>query len=278
MEKRAFDFLKIEELPPKPREASVLEIRGPYYSPVTVSYLKGLLDDWGYYFDGVKFAAGSFRLLERSRLKEFIKLCHDHDVWVDTGGWIERVLVYGPKAVDMYFEECKELEFDVIEISSGMAPEVMNMPLEDKIALVKQVSKLGMRPKPEISMISNAGAGTHVSNYGLNYRSIDDFMKEADAYLKAGAKMIMVESEGLTEDLPPEKWRKDIIRKLTDKFGFKKFMFEASDPPVFKWYYQTFGREVNLFVDHSQLVEYNIWRHGMWGDRNIWKGKKIRYP
>lgn len=275
--KKAFDFIRINELPPKPRETSVLEIRGPYYTPVTVNYMKSLLEDWSDYFDSVKFAGGSFRFLDFSRLKEFIRLCHDYDVHVDTGGWIERVLVEGPKAVDMYLEECKAIGFDIVEISSGMAPEIMKMPLEDKVALVKQVRKLGMKPKPEVSIMVGAGAGTHISGYKEQYRSLDNFLDETDAYLKAGAHIIMFESEGVTEDLPPEKWRKDVIEAAVKKFGFKKFMFEASDPPVFKWYYKTFGKDVNLFIDHSQVVEYNAWRCGLWGDRDLWKGKKISY-
>ena len=48
---------------------------------------------------------------------------------------------------------------------------------------------------------------------------------------------MMFESEGITEDLPPEEWRVDIINELNKKYGFDSFMFEASDPPVFKWYY-----------------------------------------
>jgi hypothetical protein len=28
----------------------------------------------------------------------------------------------------------------------------------------------------------------------------------------------------------------DIINELNKKFGFDSFTFEASDPPVFKWY------------------------------------------
>ena len=40
-EKRAFDFLKIYDLPPKPRRTGVIEIRGPYYTSVTFGYHKG---------------------------------------------------------------------------------------------------------------------------------------------------------------------------------------------------------------------------------------------
>ena len=65
--------------------------------------------------------------------------------------------------------------------------------------------------------------------------------------------------------------------ELVDRFGYETWMFEASDPPVFKWYLKSFGKDVNLFIDHSQIVEFTAWKLGLWGDRDIWKGKKISY-
>jgi phosphosulfolactate synthase (CoM biosynthesis protein A) len=272
---KAFDFVKIDMPPKKPRKLGIIEFRGPYYSSVTYGYLKDLLDDWGEYVDGYKFAGGSMRLLARKRVKQIIELCHEHMVYVSTGGFVERVIVQGSKAVDRYLEECKELGFDVVEVSSGLAP----IPLQDKVEIVRQVQRLGMKPKPEVSMMIGAGAGTHVAGYEetMKMRSFDDFAGEVQAHLKAGAEIIMVESEGLTEDLPPDKWRKDVIRKLVDRFGYKTFMFEASDPPVFKWYLTTFGPDVNLFIDHSQIVEFTAWKTRLWGDQRIWAGKKLRY-
>jgi len=259
----------------KPRKLGVIEIRGPYYTSVTYGYLKDLLDDWGEYVDGYKFAGGSMRLLSRKRVKQIIQVCHDYDVYVSTGGFVERVIVQGSKTVDRYLSECKKLGFDVVEVSSGLAP----IPLEDKVRIVRAVQRLGMKPKPEVSMMIGAGAGTHVAGYeeAMKMRSFDDFASEVGEHIKAGAGMIMVESEGLTEDLPPEKWRKDVIKRLVDRFGYKTFMFEASDPPVFKWYLTTFGREVNLFIDHSQVVEFTAWRTRLWGDSEIWKGRKLHY-
>jgi phosphosulfolactate synthase (CoM biosynthesis protein A) len=54
-------------------------------------------------------------------------------------------------------------------------------------------------------------------------------------------------------------------------------MFESSDPPVFKWYLKNFGSNVNLFIDHSQIVEYTAGRTKLWGDPEIWKGKTLSY-
>ena len=275
MNKKAFDFVRISEIPLKPREIGVIEIRGPYYTSVNYGYIKDLLDDWSEYIDGFKFAGGSQRLLSRNKVKQIIKLCHDYDVYVSTGGFIERVIVQGSEAVDKYLEECNALGFDVIEVSSGLAP----IPLKDKVEIVKQVKKLGLKPKPEVSLMIGAGAGTHIAGYEkqIKTRSLKELMKEVKAHLNAGAQMLMLESEGITEDLPPEKWRIDIITKLIDKFGYKKWMFEASDPAVFKWYLKNVGRDVNLFIDHSQIVELTAWRLGLWGDRDIWKGKNLSY-
>src|SRR5437867_2832010 len=223
---KAFDFVQIQEPPAKPRTAGVIEIRGPYYTPVTYDYLEGLLEDWGEYVDGYKFAGGSMRLLSRGRVKQIIQLCHDHNVYVSTGGFVERVIVQGPEAVDKYLEECKTLEYDMVEVSSGLAP----IKLADKVAIVKKVQALGMKPKPEVSMMIGAGAGTHITGYKMKMRTLQDVVRETQAHLDAGAHILMLESEGITEDLPPGKWRKDVVSKLVDKFGYKNWMFEASDP------------------------------------------------
>jgi phosphosulfolactate synthase (CoM biosynthesis protein A) len=271
--RKAFDFVEISEVPPKPRKTGVIEIRGPYYAPTTIGYVKDLLEMWGDYIDGFKFAGGSMRLLSVDMVKNILKVCHDYDVYVSTGGFVERIIVQGADAVDRYLEECKSLGFDIVEVSSGLAP----IPLEDKVEIVKQVKKMGMIPKPEISLMIGAGAGTHIVGYKPKLRSVDDLMNEAREHLKAGAHIMMLESEGITEDLPPSKWRTDVIKKLVSEYGFESWMFESSDPPVFKWYLKNFGSNVNLFIDHSQIVEYTAWRTKLWGDPEIWKGKKLSY-
>jgi phosphosulfolactate synthase (CoM biosynthesis protein A) len=272
----AFEFLKLDFPPEKPRKTGIIEFRGPYYNAVSYGYLKDLLDDWAYYADGYKFAGGSMRLLSSLRVKQIIQLCHDNKLYVSTGGFVERVIVQGGQAVDQYLKECKTLGFDVVEVSSGLAP----ISLDDKIEIIRQVQKLGMKPKPEVSMMIGAGAGTHIAGYeaDMKLKSFDDFSNEVAAHLDAGIEMIMIESEGLTEDLPPEEWKTDVIKKIVDKFGTKNLMFEAADPPVFKWYLKNFGKEVNLFIDYSQIVEFTAWKTKLWGDPEIWKGKNVKYP
>jgi phosphosulfolactate synthase (CoM biosynthesis protein A) len=53
-------------------------------------------------------------------------------------------------------------------------------------------------------------------------------------------------------------------------------MFEAADPDVFAWYIKNYGPEVNLFVDHSQIVQLECLRSGIWGTASLW-GRVVTY-
>jgi phosphosulfolactate synthase (CoM biosynthesis protein A) len=63
----------------------------------------------------------------------------------------------------------------------------------------------------------------------------------------------MIESEGITESV--EAWRTDVPGRFANALGLDRVMFEAADPEVFAWYVKNYGPEVNLFVDHSQIVQ-----------------------
>jgi phosphosulfolactate synthase (CoM biosynthesis protein A) len=92
--------------------------------------------------------------------------------------------------------------------------------------------------------------------------------------LERGAYMIMIESEGITEEV--REWRTDVVFKIAAELGIENVMFEAADPPVFQWYVQNFGPEVNLFVDHSQIVQLECLRRGIWGTASLW-GRVLTY-
>ena len=53
-------------------------------------------------------------------------------------------------------------------------------------------------------------------------------------------------------------------------------MFEAADPEVFAWYVKNYGPDVNLFVDHCQIVQLECLRAGIWGTDDTW-GRILTY-
>jgi phosphosulfolactate synthase (CoM biosynthesis protein A) len=84
----------------------------------------------------------------------------------------------------------------------------------------------------------------------------------------------MLESEGVTESVT--KWRTDVPARFVEALGLDQVMFEAAAPAVFAWYVRTYGPEVNLFVDHSQIVQLECLRAGIWGTSGTW-GRIITY-
>ena len=268
---RAFEFIRRNERQDKPRTRGLTEIRGPYYTPMGKRYLEDVLETMGDYVDSLKFAAGSFSLLPRKALIELIDLAHRYDVLVSTGGWIEYVLTQGPEAVDKYIRECANVGFDILEISSGF----ITFPTDDWLALVKNVQKAGLKAKPEVGIQFGAGGATSSDELAAEgTRDPELAISQAKRFLEAGAYLIMIESEGITENV--KVWRTDVVSKIVNAVGMEKVMFEAADPEVFAWYVKNYGPEVNLFVDHSQIVHLETLRRGIWGTKSLW-GRVLTY-
>ncbi len=268
---RAFPLLKVNERSAKPRTRGVTEIRGPYYTPMGTRYLQDVFETMGSYVDVLKFAGGSFTLMPRQAVKDLIDLCHAHDVLVSTGGFLEYVLTQGSEAVHYYVEECKKLGFDIIEVSSGF----VTIPTDDWLRLVETVQKAGLKAKPEVGIQFGAGGASAAAE--LEAEGTRDpawAIAQAKRFLEAGAYMIMIESEGITENV--QAWRTDVPAKMVQVLGLEQVMFEAADPEVFAWYIKNYGPEVNLFVDHSQIVQLECLRSGIWGTKSLW-GRVLTY-
>jgi phosphosulfolactate synthase (CoM biosynthesis protein A) len=255
----------------KPRRRGVTEIRGPYYSVMGKRYLSDVLETMGQYVDSLKFAGGSFTLIPDEALKEIIETAHAHDVMVSTGGFIEYVLTQGEEAVDKYIEACREVGFDIIELSGGF----ISIPTDDWLRLVERVQKAGLKAKPEVGIQFGAGGDTAAGELQAEGTRDPEWMiAQARRFIDAGAYMIMIESEGITENADP--WRTDVPAEVINSLGLEKVMFEAADPEAFAWYIKNYGAEVNLFVDHSQIVQLETLRRGIWGTKSLW-GRVLTY-
>src|SRR6266576_3699724 len=262
---RSFPFLRLNERESKPRKRGLTEIRGPYYSAYGRRYLEDLFETMGRYIDSLKFAGGSFTLMPEGVVREIIDLCHEHGVLVSTGGFIERVLAQGSDVVRRYVTECKELGFDIVEISAGF----ISIPTDDWLRLIELVRNFGLKAKPEVGIQFGAGGATAATELvAEGTRDPSWSIAQAKRFLEAGADIIMIESEGITENVEP--WRTDVPAKFIDAIGMEQLMFEAAEPEVFAWYIKNYGPDVNLFVDHSQIVQLECLRSGIWGTKSLW--------
>lgn len=268
---KAFDFLRMNKRQSKPRTLGITEIRGPYYTPMGKRYSEDILETMGEYIDSLKFAGGSFTLMPENVLREIIDLAHSFDVIVSTGGFIEYVLTQGEEAVEQYIKTCLNLGFDIIEVSTGF----ITIPTDDWLRIIEKVEKFGLKVKPEVGVQFGAGGATSVEE--LEAEGIRDpewMIIQAKRFLEAGAYMIMIESEGITENV--RAWQMDPVSRIINALGLENLMFEAADPEVFSWYVKNYGPEVNLFVDHSQIVQLECQRRGIWGPKSLW-GRVLTY-
>jgi phosphosulfolactate synthase (CoM biosynthesis protein A) len=265
MTQTTFSFIPRAARSAKPRKRGLTEIRGPYYSAYGPRHLADLLETVGAWVDGIKYAGGSFALMPPEAVKAINKLAHDHDAYVSTGGWIANVLHFGAEAIDRYIEEAKALGFDVIEISTGF----VSLPTDALLRLVQKVKKAGLKAKPELGIQFGAGGSTSSEELAAEgTKDVGWLIARAERALDAGGDIIMIESEGITENV--QAWRTDVAARIINQLGLEKVMFEGADPAVFEWYVKNYGNEVNLFVDHSQIVQLEALRSGIWGTKSTW--------
>ena len=265
MSNTSFDFIPRAYRPEKPRRFGITEIRAPYYATFGTRHLADVLDVAGQWVDGIKWAGGSFSLVPRDQVRAFSDLAHKHNAYVSSGGWIETVLRYGPDAVAKYLKEAKEVGFDVIEISAGF----LTIPVSGMQRLVEQVRKAGFKAKPELGIQFGSGGDTAASELAAdNKKDIGDLIDRGKRALDAGASIIMIESEGITENVTT--WNTGAAAQIMNGLGIENCMFEAADSLVFEWYIKNYGNEVNLFVDHSQILQCENFRQNIWGNKTTW--------
>ena len=209
-----FGFIASNPLPPKPRLASgrcITEIRGPYYNatfgPRVLADTLAITEPW---VDGLKFAGGGFSIMPAAAVRDMVDVAHKHGVYVSTGGFVERILATSNdrvRDVERYVKRCKDLGFDVIELSTGF----LSLPVEDWAELVQCVQKIGLKAKPELGIQWGAGGDASIADLERAGTSdVGALVDAAKTFLDAGAEMLMIESEGITENV--RTWRTSLYR------------------------------------------------------------------
>lgn len=249
-----------EDRPEKPRRYGVTEMRGPHYSLLTQNAIQDILDSHGQFVDGLKFSGGSHSLFPNDFIKELIDMVHKHDVYVSTGDWAEHYLRQEPPSFKRYVEECKHLGFDIIELNVSS----LNVPEDVLLRFVRLIKSHGLKVKPQFAVkfnksdvptAHNRAFGAYVAPVPKPLEIVEDvdlLLRRAERCLEAGADMIMIDADDVCKYT--NSMRTDIVAKIIGRLGLEKTMFEASSPTTSEWFVKRYGPRVNLFVDHSQVM------------------------
>ncbi|KAF5944324.1 hypothetical protein HYC85_018401 [Camellia sinensis] len=254
-------FFEDEDRPEKPRTFGVTEMRGPHYTLLTQNLLQDIFESMGHFVDGLKFSGGSHSLMPKAYIKEVTNMAHKHNVYVSTGDWAEHLLHKGPSAFKEYIEECKQLGFDTIELNVGS----LRVPEETLLRFIRLIKSGGLKAKPQfavkfnksdIPMKGDRAFGAYVVPVPRSSETVEDvdlLIRRAERCLEAGADMIMIDADDVCQYA--DSVRADIIAKVIGRLGLEKTMFEASNASTSEWFIKQYGPKVNLFVDHSQVMD-----------------------
>ncbi|KAH9796578.1 protein HEAT-STRESS-ASSOCIATED 32 [Citrus sinensis] len=266
-------FDEYEDRAEKPRRFGVTEMRSPHYTlSSSHNVLEDIFESMGQFVDGLKFSGGSHSLMPKPFIEEVVKRAHQHDVYVSTGDWAEHLIRNGPSA----FKEYVEVGFDTIELNVGS----LEIPEETLLRYVRLVKSAGLKAKPKFAVMFNKSDipsdrdrafGAYVARaprstdklflaskpeieVGVEYvEDVDLLIRRAERCLEAGADMIMIDSDDVCKHA--DSLRADIIAKVIGRLGLEKTMFEATNPRTSEWFIRRYGPKVNLFVDHSQVMD-----------------------
>lgn len=253
-------FEEDEDRPEKPRRYGVTEIRGPHYSFFNQNLLQDIFESMAPFVDGLKFSGGSHSLMPKSFIKEITDIAHEHNVYVSTGDWAEHLLRQGPSAFKEYVQECKQLGFDTVELNVG----TLEIPEDTLLRFVRTVKSDGLKVKPlfavkfnksDIPKAGDRAFGAYVVPEPRSSEFVEDvdlLIRRAERCLEAGADMIMIDPDDICN---ADAVRADLIAKIVGRLGLEKTMFEASNARTSEWFIQRYGPKVNLFVDHSQVMD-----------------------
>lgn len=257
-EKRAFaDILPIVEPRPKPRTVGLTELRE---RGTSMEITKGIVSTYGDYVDSFKWTMGSPRLVSAQFVKEKNKYLRDNGFHISTGGLLERFMLSSSRYVEEFLAECRELHFDIIEVSGGTTI----LGLQDRLDLIRRVNDAGFKVKPEVMMAYSPSG----PNPSLTKANADMIIYETEKCLEAGAWMVTIEEDGVFRYV--DEWAYDLVFKLVRTVGIERVVFEASDPQVFNWLVRTFGPDVSIFCDPADLMTLAGLRAGVWGRDDTW--------
>lgn len=244
----------------KPRRFGMTEMRSPDFSLISQNTLQDIFESMGQFVDGLKFSGGSHSLMPKSFIKEVIDLAHKHDLYVSTGDWAEQVLRKGPSSYKQYVEDCKQLGFDTIELNVGS----LKIPEESLLKLVRLIKSDGLKARPQFALkfdsrdlpVSGDRAfGAYIAPIHRDSEIIEDvslLIRRAERCLESGADTIMIDADDLCKSA--DSLRADVIAKIIGRLGLEKTFFEVSDRRTLEWFIKRYGPKVNLFVDHSDVL------------------------
>lgn len=208
--------------------------------------LEDLLELAADYIDIAKFAMGVSRLMNENVVRDRIDAYTRRGIPVFFAGEISELAMMQGVA-EKYFAAVRELGAWGVEVSNAQVA----MGIAQKVGFIRSARSAGLE------VVAECGRKGGVEWAG----STKLVAAEVAACLEAGAWRVLVQAEGLNEDVEQSNDR--LIQDLVGEFGLEKLIFQAKEKGLISWYLQSFGARVNLDVDSDQVLDLESQRRGL---------------
>ena len=264
MTELSFPNLPFLEREKKPRETGINYVRAPVLVGQCIDdYLLAYSD----IVDIFKLSGKQAGQMSRSSLIQFLDTCKSNNVMISIGNpLMDMALNGGRKVVDGYLDRVVDYGVDIIEISS-----IARSADDDDICrLIDVASKRGLK------VINEVGVAFAHSEVQDNMIFSERLGRQIQRFLDAGSWKILLESEGITENLEKDKFRWQLIDRLLSPLALSQFMVEADDQDVLSKYIEIYGPNINMMVDYSRVLKMEDARTGHGPSQSLW-GKVVKY-
>ena len=260
----SFPSLSFIERVKKPREKGINYVRAPV---MVGKCIDDYLEAYANLVDIFKISGKQAAQMSKKSLTRFIATCKKFDVQVALGNPIMDVaLSSGKAAVNDFLDTVVNLGIEIIEISRISR----SLDDDDMCRLIQNATSKGIKVVNEIGV---AFAHSKIDEEDI---FVERIKKQTQRFIDAGTWKILLESEGLTENINKKDYRWNIIDRLISPLELTQFMVEADDQDVFSKYIEIYGPGINMMVDYNRLLKMEDARIGYGPSQFLW-GKVVQY-
>jgi len=256
LDDKAFNFINVPNRSKKPRNNGITCV---HEMDMGIREVEDMLEFGSDYIDWVKFGSAAHRLLTSNFLRKKIRLYNEHDVNVYfAGDVIERSIING--VFDECLKEIKTLGGQGLEISTCN----INISNDDIVSHIKLANEYDLRVITEIGrkgeyMFEKIGKEETILPIQW-YNHPNYIIKQISQFLDAGSWKVVIQGEGLSENVKIIK--EDVYYKIATECDLERIIFQAKFSKMFKWLIYSFGKEVNLDINHGSLIQLELVRRG----------------
>ncbi|MBF9037641.1 hypothetical protein LSUCC0246_03845 [Rhodobacterales bacterium LSUCC0246] len=261
-ETRLANMLPMAAREAKPRTRGLNYVRAP---TILGRYLEDVFACYATDIDILKLSGHQITFSSRPVVVRAVAACREAGVRVAVGNPpLDVALSGGWACYTAFIAELAALGVEMIEVSCiGRA-----IDDQDFAKVIAAAQDKGLEVIVEVG-VEFAHSGSEDGNLFLGRR-----IQQAQFAIEAGASMILVESEGLTENRKGQPYRWDAIDRIASAFRPEQLMFEADDQDVLSRYIEIFGPKANLMVDHTKIEKLEAARRGFGPSQSLW-GKVV---